>query len=218
MNKILQEIRKRLFLLRNGASSSSMRQKGMDYKINFGVSIPGLKEIAVDYFPNTELSNQLWNTNTRELKLLAVFIQEPKEFRQAEEWVHSINNIELAEQLSMHLLSKIPDAGQKASQWIQSDKLYVRIVGFLVYMRLFMQSYSLKDEEYNSYFYALFDALSDDSSLLQNAALNSLKHLGKQSVLNAKTIIAECHQTSVISEQIKFRLIEDLNSEFDYYF
>lgn len=37
----------RLFM--NGVVSQSMREKGLDYKLNFGIELPRLKEIAARY-------------------------------------------------------------------------------------------------------------------------------------------------------------------------
>ena len=210
MNKQIQEIRKRLYLLRDGASSASMRQKGVDYKLNFGVPVPKLKEIAGDYSQNMELAGLLWKENTRELKLLAVLIQDPEHFEQAEEWVESLQNMELAEQLAMRLLCKLPDAGNKSARWIQSDTLYTRVTGFLVYIWLFRDGYLLAGEKYNSYFKALFYALSDDSVLLRNAALNSLKHFSRQSALSSQKALTECRETELLSTDLKTQLLETL--------
>ncbi len=115
MSKVLQEIRKKLYLQRDGASSASMRDKGVDYTINFGVTVPTLRKIAKEYAPNKELADELWEKNTRELKILATMIQDPTYFQNTEDWVKEIKNVELAEQSVMNLFSKLPDAGKAAA-------------------------------------------------------------------------------------------------------
>ena len=42
----IREIRKELRLAMNGVISTSMREKGIVYKLNFGVPYPEIKEIA----------------------------------------------------------------------------------------------------------------------------------------------------------------------------
>ena len=42
----IREIRKQLRLAMNGVISTSMREKGIVYKLNFGVPYPEIKEIA----------------------------------------------------------------------------------------------------------------------------------------------------------------------------
>ena len=45
----LKDIKTRLRLSMNGAVSQSMREKGLVYKLNFGVELPRIKSIAADY-------------------------------------------------------------------------------------------------------------------------------------------------------------------------
>ena len=40
----------------NGIVSTSMREKGMDYRINFGLTLPLIRNIAESYTPNAELA------------------------------------------------------------------------------------------------------------------------------------------------------------------
>jgi len=208
MTEQIIEIRKKLRLAMNGATSSAMREKGINYKLNFGVPVTTLRKMAKDYAPNAELAEELWNENTRELKILATLIQPPKSFLKTLVWVNDIENLELAEQASMNLFSKTPDAPDNALKLIQSKELYPKICGYLIYARLFMTNYQL-DENYNTYFIHVAEALDSESLLLKNAALTSLKKLGRQSIIHAKNILAQY--------QTKPAVYEDLKFEFDYY-
>lgn len=215
MSNKLQEIRKKLYLRRDGASSTSMREKGVEYKINFGVPIPTLREIAQDYSPDSKLADELWEKDTRELKILATMIQDIPTFQKNEEWVETINNVELAEQSVMNLFSKIPNASTFASKWIQSDKLYTRLCGYLLYTRLFMKGYIMEKEEEKNYFLNIFKAFGDNSILIKNAAINSLKHLGRQSIINSKTVLAQVKGDSNLCTLEKENLYDDLLFEFE---
>ena len=42
----LKDIKTQLRLSMNGVVSQSMREKGLDYKLNFGVELPRIKSIA----------------------------------------------------------------------------------------------------------------------------------------------------------------------------
>ena len=52
----LKEIRTQLRLAMNGVISTSMREKGIVYKLNFGVPLPEIKQIAATHKPDSELS------------------------------------------------------------------------------------------------------------------------------------------------------------------
>lgn len=75
----LKEIRTQLRLAMNGVISTSMREKGIVYKLNFGVPLPEIKQIATTHKPNSELAVALWKEDIREFKILA-FLQPVDEF------------------------------------------------------------------------------------------------------------------------------------------
>jgi len=76
----------------NGIVSASMRQKGVHYKLNFGVSIPEIRNIAQSYEPNEELAKWLWNEDVREHKILATLLYPLEAFKEemAATWVGDI--------------------------------------------------------------------------------------------------------------------------------
>ena len=56
----LKEIRTQLRQAMNGVISTSMREKGIVYKLNFGVPLPEIKQIATTHKPDSELAAALW--------------------------------------------------------------------------------------------------------------------------------------------------------------
>ena len=54
------DIKKKLRLNMNGVASTSMREAGIGYKLNFGVGLPQLKEIASETGKDPELAVELW--------------------------------------------------------------------------------------------------------------------------------------------------------------
>ena len=59
----LKDIKTQLRLSMNGAVSQSMREKGLLYKLNFGVELPRIKMIAEGYEKNHNLAQALWKEN-----------------------------------------------------------------------------------------------------------------------------------------------------------
>ena len=60
----IREIRGQLRRAMNGVTSTSMREKGIVYKLNFGVSYPDIKEIAVEPTLVRELLDEYGFTET----------------------------------------------------------------------------------------------------------------------------------------------------------
>lgn len=91
---LMQAVKRRFFAMRNGDLASQMNVGGVKYKMNFGLNMPQISEIAealrngtldgVDRVPSpselTETARLLWgNTTTRESLLLAPMLLDASE-------------------------------------------------------------------------------------------------------------------------------------------
>ena len=127
------EIKQKLRLNMNGVASGSMREAGIGYKLNFGVGIPSLKEIASGIGKDAELAAALWKEDIRECRILAALIYPEEQFLpdMADLWIEQIEFPDLAEVCSMYLFSRMPGASEAAFRWIASDNAMARYCGFL---------------------------------------------------------------------------------------
>ena len=71
----IRDIKSQFRLFMNGVISQSMREKGMGYKLNFGIEYPRIKEIAQRYPKDHQLAQALWKENIRECKIMATLLQ-----------------------------------------------------------------------------------------------------------------------------------------------
>lgn len=121
------EVFVRLTRQMNGAVSQTMREmggdKGMKYKMNYGVSLPTIKDIALEYYPNHTLAQDLWRQEVREMQLAAVYIDEPEKItieqidKHSQKWEH----VEIGQVAAMNLLWKTPIALDIAKKWFNSQ-------------------------------------------------------------------------------------------------
>lgn len=186
----LQEIRTQLRLSMNGVASQSMREKGLNYKLNFGVELPRIKEIAARYDKNHDLAQTLWKEDVRELKILAGILQPIDSFYPeiADIWVDSIRNPEIAEITCMSLFQYLPYATDKAFQWIADDKEYFQLCGFLLMARLLAKGLLLNERAEAEFLDQTLTAVQSEFILPRKAAVLALKKYGVQSQENAKTL------------------------------
>ena len=119
----ITEIKQKLKLSMNGVTSDQMKSAGIHYRINYGVSIPRIKEIARDYQPNHDLAQRLWFLGIRETMILATILQPAETFNKniAIEWISNFNQPEIVEQTCMNLLSKLPYWSELSLESIQSE-------------------------------------------------------------------------------------------------
>lgn len=166
----ISDIKKSLRLAMNGIVSAHQRKQGLDYKINFGVEIPRLKDIARRYEKDKELAQTLWCDNIRECKMLAIFLMPQEEFttNEAEEWIASIRYTELADHLVMCLLSSRNDAAENALQWIERDNGLFPYCGFLLLSHTFRKGHTLAVEQEKKYLGHITKALGTKNPVSRN--------------------------------------------------
>ena len=71
IHETIKDIKSKFRLFMNGTVSQSLRDKGMKYKVIFGIEYPRLKEIASAYKPDHALAQALWKEDIRECKIKA---------------------------------------------------------------------------------------------------------------------------------------------------
>ena len=122
----------------NGVASAGMREAGIEYKLNFGVGIPQLKEIASETGKSSELAVALWKEDIRECRILAVLVYPEDQFLpdMADLWIEQIRYPDLAEICSMYLFCRMQKAAEAAFRWIASDNAITRYCGFLTLAHL----------------------------------------------------------------------------------
>ncbi|MBD8001587.1 DNA alkylation repair protein [Phocaeicola faecium] len=190
MHETLKEIKSKLRLYMNGMISQSMRDKGMDYKLNFGIEYPRIKEIAAEYEPNHDLAQALWKENIRECKIMAGLLQPVDSFYQdiAEIWIEDIHYPELAEYTVMNLFQHLPYASEVIFPWMANEREYFQVCGFLLTARLIMQGLQLDDRAEAEFFDQAFTGLESDSLQVRKAAATALRKYGTRSKNNWKKI------------------------------
>ncbi len=137
----LRQIKRSLRGVMNGPVSASMREKGLRYKVIFGVELPRLQEMATTLPHRYEVAAALWKEDIRECRLLAGMLM-PKECMDeqlADLWVEQMRFTEEAECTVLHLFSHEPWASVKAFEWIAAEGEMQQLCGYLLLARLFMQ-------------------------------------------------------------------------------
>lgn len=217
MEETIKDIRLRLRQAMNGIVSASMRQKGVEYKLNFGVAIPEIKKIAANYKPDKELAKWLWSQDVREHKILSTLLYPHEAFtkEEAESWAGDIRHQEIAELLCINLLQHLAFAKELAEEWISDDREYVKVCGFLLYVRLYKQGNTTLSADH-----LLAEAkqvIDSGISQPQRAAVLALKQYGRQGKTATKTVLDSFNEYQHSESNVKQEIYNDLKFEFEYY-
>ena len=195
----IREIKKQLRLFMNGVASQSMRDRGLEYRLNFGVEVPRLKEIAATMDKDHELAQALWKENIRECKILAGLLQPLDTFYPeiAEIWMEDMHYPELAELSCINLFQYLPYASEKMFEWIADERDYFQYCGYMIMAHLLMKKMKLNERSEAEFIDQAFAALQSEALLPQKGAFVSLCKFIGQSRENARKIkkmIASLHQ------------------------
>lgn len=180
MNKEIQErvkeIKQSFRQLMDGRTVQSMRDKGLDYKLNWGASIPMLREKAEEIGKDYDLAIELWKADVRECKILATMIMPVERMlpEVVDIWMEQMTSQEIAEQAAFNLFQYLPYAPEKAYQWIASDKELEQLCGFHILSRLFMNKQEPNERGINEYIDQALAALQGPPMVVRKAAMQSM--------------------------------------------
>lgn len=170
----LMKIKRSFRLLMSGPTSQSMTQKGLGYKINWGVPFIELKKMALEYGKDYELAIELWKEDIRECMILATLIMPAEKMLPeiTDIWMEQVKSQEMAEMLAFNLLQHVDYAPAIAYEWIATDKTLYEIAGFQLLARLFANGQEANERGINEFLDQAAVALQGDNMGIKHAAAN----------------------------------------------
>ncbi len=186
----VKEIKQSFRLMMDGSVAQSMRDKGLNYHLNWGSTLPRLKAKAEELKTSSQepiadsqydLAIALWKENVRECKILATMLMPPEKMlpEVCDIWMEQIPSQEIAEQAAFNLWQHLPYAPEKAYQWIASDQEYYQLCGFHVLSRLFMNGQEPNERGINEFIDQALSALQGPYMSVRKAAMQSMQHFAE---------------------------------------
>lgn len=170
----LMAIKRSFRLLMNGPVSQSMREKGVGYKLNWGVPFIELKKMAGEQGKDYDLAIELWKENIRECKILATLMMPADRMLPeiADLWMEQVESQEMAEMLAFNLMQHVDFAPVMAYQWLASDKPLYQIAGFQLLARLFANGQEPNERGINEMLDQASAAMQSGNMGVMHAAAN----------------------------------------------
>lgn len=177
----LKQIKQSFRLLMNGEANRSMREKGVNYHLNWGVSLVDLRQMAKEYGKDYELAIELWKENIRECKILATMIMPAERMLPeiVDIWIEQTQEVEIAEQAAFNLYQHLDFAPEIAFRWISSNDAIRQISGYHILSRLFMRGLEPNERGINEFLDQALAALSDSNISVRHAATTSLQRFSE---------------------------------------
>ena len=180
-NEKLKQIKQSFRLLMNGEANRSMREKGLNYHLNWGVSLVDLRQMAKEYGKDYELAIELWKENIRECKILATMIMPAERMLPeiVDIWIEQTQEVEIAEQAAFNLYQHLDFAPEIAFRWISSNDAIRQISGYHILSRLFMRGLEPNERGINEFLDQALAALYDSNISVRHAATTSLQRFSE---------------------------------------
>jgi hypothetical protein len=171
----IQNIKQQLRSVMNGVAAASMREKGAGYRLNFGVELPRLKEIAADFPKDHALAQALWKEEVRECKILATLLQPIDTFDSdfVDLWMETMPSVEVMQYAVMHLFQYLPCASEKAFEWMASESELYQTAAYTLLGRLFMQGAEMSERSEQEFVDQAIAAWKIDNLALKKAILTA---------------------------------------------
>ena len=167
----------------NGVLAQQLRERGLRYRIIYGVELPRLeayaKELQVevpDVQARYDLALQLWKTETRECRLLAPMLMPAEKIlpEVADIWVEQTHTQEEAACCVRFLYTAAPFASQKAFEWMAAGDDMTQICGFLLVARLLREGRTPAPRDEAELIDQAASSLASSNLVLKKAAYNAL--------------------------------------------
>jgi 3-methyladenine DNA glycosylase AlkD len=168
----------------------------------FGVKIPDIRQLARKIGKNHELAIELWETGIHEARLLAGFIDNPKQVsvEQFDKWVHDFDSWDICDQ-TCSLFVKTPFALEKIKILSESKEVFVKRTSFVLMCAFAIMNKKSDD----SFFYPFFEIIQreagDDRNFVKKAANWALRQMGKKN--DSLRLIAIEYAQRILSQDSK---------------
>lgn len=215
MNK--NEIVKLLKSQRNPKNVEGMTRFGINPKNTLGISIPFLRNLAKKIGKNHKLAQDLWKTEIHEARLLAGFIDDPKQVsdKQMEEWVVDFDSWDICDQVCSNLFDKTPFAYKKIEGWCKNEKEFIRRAGFVMMAVLSVHDKAADNKIFLQFFPLIKKYSVDERNFVKKAVNWALRQIGKRDKELLKPALALAQEIKEIDSKSAKWIASDAIRELD---
>jgi len=177
----------------NAQAVEGMARFGIRPAQALGVSIPTLRKMAKEIGRDQTLALALWDSGIHEARMLASWIPEPHlvSAELMEEWVSDFDAWDVCDQVCGNLFDKTPYAYQKAKEWCQREREFVRRAGFVLMAELAVHDKRAQDEGFIQFFPLIKRYAGDERNFVKKAVNWALRQIGKRNS-RLRALALEC--------------------------
>lgn len=188
----LNDIIDRLKSLADPEAVAGMARFGINPDRTLGVSVPNIRAMARELGRDHHLALDLWESGIHEARMLAAFIDDPKQVDEAqlERWVADFDSWDVCDQTCSNLFDKTPWAYAKAAEWAGRPEEFVKRAGFVMMACLAVHDKKGADEKFLDFLPIIKREATDDRNFVKKAVNWALRQIGKRNIALNKAAVA----------------------------
>lgn len=196
-----------------------MARYGIRSKNTLGVPVPVLRDLAKKHKRQHVLALELWDTEVHEARMLAGFIDDPKQVteRQMEAWVKVFDSWDICDQVCSNLFDRTPYAYPKAFEWSKRKEEFVKRAGFVLMAALAVHDKKADDAKFLEFLPVIKREATDERNFVRKATNWALRQIGKRSRMLNKAAMETAREIAKMDSKaarwVAADAIKELESE-----
>ena len=146
----------------------------------FGVSVGNIRQLAKKIGRDHALADELWLTGWYEARLLAAFVDDPRQVtpEQMDRWAADCENWADCDTICFHLFDKTSHAFAKVDQWAADEREFVRRAAFALLASLALHDKKCADEPFLERLPLIEAAAPDHRNFVKKGVSWALRGIG----------------------------------------
>jgi 3-methyladenine DNA glycosylase AlkD len=168
-----------------------MARFGIKTTNTLGISLWDIRKLAKDIETDHSLALDLWKSGIREARMLAAFVDDPREVTaaQMDAWVRDFDSWDVCDTVTTDLFYRTPFARAKAIEWSRSPEEFVKRAGFATMAGIAWHDKDADDAAFLPFLEAIQRESTDNRNFVRKAASWALRNIGKRNfALNRKAV------------------------------
>ena len=166
----------------------------------FGLPVPILRQIARENRRNHVLALELWDTAVHDARLIAAFMDDPKQVtrRQMEAWAKDFDTWAVVDGVCCTVFNRTPFAKEKAYAWSKRRPEFIKRAGFVLMAAMAVHRKELPDATFIAFLPVLRREATDERHYVKKAVNWALRQIGKRNPRLRRAAIAEAKRIKKI--------------------
>jgi 3-methyladenine DNA glycosylase AlkD len=148
----------------------------------FGVSVGDIRKVAKQFGRDHELALELWETGLYEPRMLACFVDDPKQVTptQMDRWCREFDSWAICDTACFHLFDRTPHAWRKVDQWAGRRDEFVKRAAFALLASLALHDKKTGDQPFLERLPLIEREANDNRNFVKKAVNWALRAIGKR--------------------------------------